>query len=501
MAYALVDETEDHFKVRDDESGKEHTIAKDGLPLNWHMQLKKMPKVEPVNMADGGEFEPDQMPEPQPEPTPMPPGQGWEDVGQPPRPEGYVAPGTPAEPAQFQAVAPPVIPEDFANEYKKAFATQQGALSKIGQIESAGALAREQAYKAQTDQMADAFKHYTDSMAEQKARIDEIQKDVINNKIDPHHFWNQYSGVEGGARKALALIGMVLGGPMQLRTGVNPAGQIIQNAINADLDAQRENLGTKKTILSQEYAKYGNINLAYQAANLHMTNMFQAQLNQIANSTQSQLVKQQAMLASSQLEPSKIKLLQDLSMSRSIMNTLGQMGPGGPADVNTEMLPKEIRERVIRVPQEFGGGHVLTRSNEDAAKLSEAQESYQALQDTIAAMKLHMQGGPTGKAGIRSPFSSLPLPRLSTTSEEGGNLQKQAQGQLRELLGKLRPQMGADTILGMVPDVSIVNQDKAKAGVNQLESYANSIMKSAYSTRTQSNLRQKERPISYADIK
>ncbi len=134
-----------------------------------------------------------------------------------------------------------------------------------------------------------------DVAARQKAdavtqvKSDQLMADAMrlaNTKVDPEHWWNSRST----GQKVAGYLTAIVGGLLQGRTGSarNSGMDMIQQAIDQDIDAQKTNiqtqqagLGFRKGMLADEYARHGD---AYQAAETvrvatwqHVINTLQAE--------------------------------------------------------------------------------------------------------------------------------------------------------------------------------------------------------------------------------
>ena len=104
--------------------------------------------------------------------------------------------------------------------------------------------------------------------------------DVQNGLIDPNHYINNMST---GKQIATGL-GLLFGGMGSGKTGQpNLAFQSLQDNINRDVESQRQNLGAKESLLSNNLAQTGNLNMAMNLTALQTNQIFAAKFAQIAN--------------------------------------------------------------------------------------------------------------------------------------------------------------------------------------------------------------------------
>ena len=167
--------------------------------------------------------------------------------------------------ASLPAVAPPVAPLTLApppaqlppggtGGFDAAVADQQKQIAAMGKINSD--LAQQQAQNFQTaaaqhQQNLDATKQmFTQLQSNGRALTDA----VLAKKIDPEHFWNSRTT----GQRVMATIGMALGGLSSgMGGGPNYAAQIINSAIDRDVNAQKANIDNMNTGVSH-YVQQGH---------------------------------------------------------------------------------------------------------------------------------------------------------------------------------------------------------------------------------------------------
>jgi len=109
-------------------------------------------------------------------------------------------------------------------------------------------------------------------------KIDDTVTEIKNFKLDPDRHWG--TGGTAVIRKTMAGIGMILSGAGSGYTGQpNMAMQVIEKAIDRDIDAQKTDLANKNNLLSIYFKQYGNINDAETRAKMDLTANVQAQLD------------------------------------------------------------------------------------------------------------------------------------------------------------------------------------------------------------------------------
>lgn len=181
---------------------------------------------------------------------------------------------------------------------------------------------------------------------------DKLSQEMLNTKVDPRRWFNNQST----GQKIMAGIGIFLGGVGGglTKSGKNPALDIINNAINADIDAQKSELaklkdvgGMKQNVLSMMRDKFGDERQAEAATKAFHLDQTIMKLKEVAAQNKAPELQAQADKAIGQLEVQKHGLVAQFeaaSKSKSVMLGGGQQLPQG---VDVEQLSPEQRERYV----------------------------------------------------------------------------------------------------------------------------------------------------------
>ena len=164
--------------------------------------------------------------------------------------------------------------------------------------DAGSALAAERARVA--DQRMQWEKDYTDKFNEDKAKIDaegaDLRKQVADGKIDPNHYWHE----KGTGGMVLGAIGILLSGYGQGRSaaaGINTGNSalgVIKDAIDRDIDSQKANLETKKSLLQDNYRRSGDLRLALAETRQHYNNLALGMLDKASANHDSEAVQARA---------------------------------------------------------------------------------------------------------------------------------------------------------------------------------------------------------------
>jgi len=261
----------------------------------------------------------------------------------------------PAQPAQK--------PVDLmaSSGMNSAYNQQMGAIKDIGAaqkdlgVQQASAFDEAQKTAAAYDtKVADVRKERETAYESHLKNLDLAQKDMeAKAVINPNRYWES----RNTGQKISAIIGLVLGGlggGMQ-GTGKNAALEVLNKAIDNDIDAQKsafENakgvVGEKKSAYASAMAELGNKELALLAAKSSALGITELKLKQVAAQAGSAEAEAKAKLALGQIAEEKAKVNATLQQGVQGLAAARQAVSKGVEDPS--LLPKELRERMVRMP-------------------------------------------------------------------------------------------------------------------------------------------------------
>lgn len=141
-----------------------------------------------------------------------------------------------------------------------------------------------------------ADKEQLDSIASEN---ENLFKGVMDSKVDPNRIWSD----QGTGNKLGAAIALIVGG---IGAGMghtsNQALEIMQKAIDRDVDAQKIDIGKKQNLLTYNLQKYRDMQMAQSATKLQLSTIANAQLQQAALKNNSPQAIAQAKLLQSQAD-------------------------------------------------------------------------------------------------------------------------------------------------------------------------------------------------------
>lgn len=197
-------------------------------------------------------------------------------------------------------------------------------LSGIGaEAKATGALGTQEAKiqaQAATHQQQ-LLNDFQNHQAQFQAQSDEAVNALKDPKsgIDANH----YMGSMDTGQRISTAIGLILGG---IGGGVlgteNPALKMLNANIDRDIDAQKQNLGTKKSLLEYNLQKFRNTQEATMMTKGMMNDISAHNLQAAAAASQDPIAKARAMQAAGQLKQQAAQQFRQLAMQRTMMGGL-----------------------------------------------------------------------------------------------------------------------------------------------------------------------------------
>lgn len=242
-------------------------------------------------------------------------------------------PTTPQSSGTSGSWDPTPQPQPQGTEVDKAYNMGLNAIGKEGDLKAS--LAKQDAEILQND------------MTAQKAFLDQVQtsgqehhdhqealmSDYANGHINP----NAYMESMGTGQRIKTAIGLLLGG---ISTGLggksNPAMDFLNAQIGRDIDAQKESLGQKKTLLEANHQLYGDDVLAQNQTRIAQNNFTQHQIDLAAAKNGSPQALNAAQMSKSQFMIQNAGLKQQSDMRAGVLKNM-QAGGGGVTAQNLAM--------------------------------------------------------------------------------------------------------------------------------------------------------------------
>jgi hypothetical protein len=155
----------------------------------------------------------------------------------------------------------------------------EAALLAQGEAAKAQAQAEVAAKEQQEQQRADFTQDYKRRVLEHQQRGDALFNGVMASNVEPGRLWaSKTGGQKMGSIAAIIMSGIGQG----LAGGPNMALQILDNAIERDIEAQKANLSKNQGLLAHHAQGGRDVQAAYQLAKADMLDSFAGQLQKTA---------------------------------------------------------------------------------------------------------------------------------------------------------------------------------------------------------------------------
>lgn len=306
-----------------------------------------------------GETQASGAPIPSPAPTPAPPAMDSAPVSAPPVATAPVATKSNVQTASYSPdqnseptgsvetgikSGPLTSPNDPLNAfpgYKESMAGIQGNADIISKAGKKAASVQQNLI----DQEKKIHKESKTQLDGINSKITEVQNNVLNGKIDPNRVWSNM----GTGNKVMAAIAIALGGASAGLTGKsNPALDVINNAIDKDIEAQKSDLGRQNNLLSSYMSQYHNLAMAENAAKLHLATVASAQMQKIAAQTGSQNAINQANMQAGQMRAQYAPIMQRQAIMSSLMSQKGNLQPEIAAKAVQYVVPEKQQDQAYK---------------------------------------------------------------------------------------------------------------------------------------------------------
>lgn len=360
--YSLHSESDSHFTIHDGRDGKTFQVAKKAIHPAHQIKIMKLKK-----MSEGGDVEdtgedgaeegvvPQSLAEnspveesPQPGavdlsvPTSMTPDPSSSEQGEA-QPEGQPG-GNPESPQMTNPNQMAGVNYPSSSELNSDISAGVQGVEKEASAQQIQNSAMAKQYQKNMDEQQKYNQMQSDKLNQYQSQYDDMVNKVSSEKIDPEKFWHDKST----PGKISAVIGLMLGGiGAGLTHGPNQAMQMLQKRMETDIEAQKENLGTKKSLLSENLRAQGNLVSATNATRMQMAAMAQGQLLKVAAQTNNPIIaaraQQHAAAIMQGTMPARMQLANNeiqMHIRGDVLRRLSGQGQAGNQDVDMQDLAR-----------------------------------------------------------------------------------------------------------------------------------------------------------------
>jgi hypothetical protein len=385
------------------EKGHRINIVKSALSKPLRTQLDKLPLYQAspdsvvedptvgqrVDAAEGGKTLPMQDPNPMtPEPDPLPT----------PKPDLSQTPQAPPQQTAQVPTSPQFLPPNAEQDQQLAaipgYTEQANAAAMKGKAEAQGASAQAKLQNAAAKQLQDQQAQYAAKVADLTQHIAATTKDIEQGHINPE----AYMESKDALNRVTTGIGLALGAFGSAKTGApNYAFQYLQSQIDRNIEAQKANLGNKKTLLEAYNQQFGDMNLAENMTRATNANILANQIAAAGNATNSQLAKANAQQMAGQLKQQYIPaLIQQGALNQLKANAPGAQ-PGQPQAQMDTATKLQLMHRAGIIDKD-----TFDKANAEL-KTAEATKAAHDTADEVIDQTVPMQGL---KNRVMSPIQS-----------------------------------------------------------------------------------------------
>lgn len=405
------------YEILDARDNKTFHVAKKGLDDAAHKSIGKIEKFAEGGVAgDGGDAETPSIPA-----ALDPNGPAMPDWGM----KSYATPD--GNPPQMAPTADAAAPVAAAPKPDLALPPTAQAPSQVADADSpASLLAKYKQYsdqgvqgvqalgeaKAQESQgEADVLKNRQPVLEKvvQDAKIKHdaldaenkaLTQGVLNTKINPQNYVQSMTSgnrISSAIAIGIGALGAGLSGQPNVALGM------INKAIEDDIQAQKENLGTKKTLLSVNLQKYGDLDRATQATMMQMNAITQGQIALNAAKYGPKINQANTQMLLGNMQRDNLINQQSLATNLATQQVAKQAtsGEGIPAQA-LGLLPEKMQPNMVRLPNNM---YANAGSPENAKAVNEAAAPYKPLMDDLNELK--------SLNTITTPFSKAQRDRAS----------------------------------------------------------------------------------------
>lgn len=289
-------------------------------------------------------------------------------------PSNYPLQQPPAKsPEQSQAPQQGSVAQDYMGALGQALKTGMAGIGLQSQAEQQMAKSQVAANQAAQAEYINQMDTYKKAHKEITDKVNRVSQELLNKEIDP----NRYMNSRTTGTKIMNAIGLMLGGiGSGITGGENPAAAFIKDKINADIDAQKQDLNKKNNLLSAYMHEFGNLNDATAALRATYANYYDAKIKESAAIAGTPMAQARAAQLRADLIKSYAPALADMAWKQSLA--------GGMGGTNLEMLPEDMRKRAVRLPT---GKIGLAPTEKDAGETRTSISNLTELDHDLAEME------------------------------------------------------------------------------------------------------------------
>lgn len=331
------------------------------------------------------------------------------------------------------------------------------------QADLTGKLATQSAdlYKQQVSNIANITAQAQHNQNQYAQESQQIVQDMQNGHINPNAYMENMST----AGRVSSAIGLILGGLSSGMTGKdNPAMAFLDKQIDRNIDAQKQDMHNKATLLGAMAQRYGNMQDALKMTRAVQLDALNTQLQQNAAKLGTPMAQAQAQIQSGPITQEIANIHQQVALRQAALQGV-RNGDSDPSAAVQFLVPKEHQAKVFgEIEAAQNTNHMkqsIMSSFEDAAKENTIMRTGAGLIRTPGSVgALHQAMQPTFKdlegtvrqAAMDNTFHNItPLP---------GDSEHKIQQKRQALQDYLQSKMSAPTAKGFGIDLTPMYQQQ-----------------------------------------
>ena len=198
--------------------------------------------------------------------------------------------------------------------------------------------------KEAKDELETSQNHYEDNLQKINNYGDAVLKAYSDQKIDPNNYYNSKST----PGKISTAIGLILGGLGGALTGQeNPALKFMNEQIDRDIEAQKMDLGRKKSLYEFNLQRLGNAQAAQNMTRINLLDKAALDFKKAEGTASGPVVKARAAQAASLVKQQVDQLKAQQAQRQAVMGMAAQPG-GDPSKLVPFLVPKERQAEVYK---------------------------------------------------------------------------------------------------------------------------------------------------------
>lgn len=279
---------------------------------------------------------------------PVPVDQSGQVVLAPPSPVHPMhSPVKPMAPVLPMGVMGPGVTESALGAVSSGLKEEAQAQQRISEDQAKVQGERAKQFELINNKMNDLSSKYQDNWNKFSEELSRGDKD-----INPRHYIENMST----GKRVMSSIGLILGGLGSGLTGQpNAALGMLQRNIDADVDAQKANLGKERSLLELNMQHFGHLASAIEATKANLAQMFDAQLQQSAAQQGGALAMARAKQAGAELrlkyDPqifSQKLRLDAMNLARGVNQQGGSYSNIDPSQLVQAIVPEHAQKDVLK---------------------------------------------------------------------------------------------------------------------------------------------------------